>query len=363
MQRYFQEIQITQIRKVCNADNVQETGPGRPEAALEPVGGASKPTHGVTGEMIRKGLGTAKAIVADKLRQCRVRLTDPISLMASNSLDIQEIESVCLALGPYRNLTTLTASILFLHPNCQVLNHAGARIHGNRKVDFLSDYTRDNFDRFVRFAVRISGRGQSGRLGGSILHSHAFARRDEIKEAFRKTGLPKVKQKIKCLFWKESLRTSNLIREKQVDLARILGREERLCFLMPIRNPLDCAVSNLRTGHVNLFRGLGGEPSVQDVTHAILDEIFWFADFQKTFPDRFFCFFEHQISRTMLIDLAEFLKLDADETWISNTLSVMNSKKTYDHDGDLIAFYRDSVKAKGGRFPELSRGLLGFLES
>ena len=101
-------------------------------------------------------------------------LTDRIDLMTSRFIDIKDCQSVCLTLGPYRNLTTLTAATLFLHPNCQVLNHAGKRIFGNRKVDFLSDYSKDKLDRFIQFAIKISSKGQRGKLGGSIIYSHAF---------------------------------------------------------------------------------------------------------------------------------------------------------------------------------------------
>lgn len=54
--------------------------------------------------------------------------------------DIQDVRAVCLALGPYRNLTTLTASVIALHPNCQVLNHGWSRVAGKGKLNFLTDY-------------------------------------------------------------------------------------------------------------------------------------------------------------------------------------------------------------------------------
>jgi len=176
-----------------------------------------------------------------ELKKFVLQSSDALDLMTSRFLDIQDIDSVCLALGPYRNLTTLTASMLFLHPKCQVLNHAAERIYGNNKIDFLRDYSRSKLDRFIRFAVTISGKGRRGNSGGSITFSHAFDSRYEMGEIYRKTGMGKVKKEIRCLFWKESLRTSNLIREKQVDLPGIFSRDERLRFLMPIRNPLDCA--------------------------------------------------------------------------------------------------------------------------
>src|SRR5689334_13648080 len=85
------------------------------------------------------------------------KMADNIDLILSSFIDISECKSVCLALGPYRNLTTLTAATLFLHPNCQVLNHGGMRIFGNLQVDFLSNnYSEERFNRFVQYAIRIS---------------------------------------------------------------------------------------------------------------------------------------------------------------------------------------------------------------
>lgn len=299
---------------------------------------------------------------SNKLRRNRLRLSDLIDLMTSRYLDIQDIESVCLTLGPYRNLTTLIASVLFLHPNCQVLNHAGSRIYGNRQIDFLWDFNKDKLDRFIQFAIKISGKGERGNLGGSITYSHAFDSMHKMKETFAKTNLPLIKKQIKCLFWKESQSTSNLIRERQVDLASIFEIEDRLRFLLPIRHPLDCAVSNLNTGHVNRFRGLNRNSSIFEVAHAILDEIFWFADLKKRFANRFFYFFEHEISREMLVDLAGFLQLEPNEVWIANALSVMKIKSGYNHDSKLLRFYRDYINDKSSRFPDLSKGLLSFIE-
>ncbi len=298
----------------------------------------------------------------NKLSQYRIALGDVVELRRSRQLDIRDIKSVCLALGPYRNLTTLTASTLFLHPNCQVLNHAGKRIYGKRQVDFLQDFSREKLDRFLQFALQISTTGHRGDTGGSITHSHAFDPRYKTKELFEKAGVETRKQKIKSLFWKESLRTSNIIRERRVDLGDIFGKDARLRFLLPIRNPLDCAVSNLKTGHVNRFPGLSKSSPTQEVVQAILDEIFWFADLKKKFPDRFHYFFEHEISRPMLVDLARFLELDPDETWITNALSAMEINPGYEHNGALVDFYRDYIKNKGAVFPEVSRGLLAFVE-
>jgi hypothetical protein len=288
---------------------------------------------------------------------------DEHNLIASRSVDIQDCRTVCLALGPYRNLTTLTAATLFLHPNCQVLNHAGARVFGNDDVDFLSAYSKERFDRFIQYAIQISAGGIRGDFGGSIIHSHAFEPHHDMQQKYIERGEKLIKRQINCLFWKESLATSNLIRDRKIDLGAIFAQEDRLKFLMPIRNPLDCAISNLNTGHVDRFQGLGNKPTITEVLRAILAEIHWFASLKEQFPDRFFYFFEHSISAEMIANLADFLKLDADETWLSDARSVMISKSNYQHGADLLEHYRNSVRQQFSRQPVLMGQLLEFVDA
>jgi len=64
----------------------------------------------------------------------------------------------------------------------------------------------------------------------------------------------------------------------------------------------------------------------------------------------------------MLTDLAEFLKLEPNERWIKDALSIMKIKPSYNHDSELLQFYRNYVSDKGSRFPELTKGLLLFIE-
>jgi hypothetical protein len=298
-----------------------------------------------------------------RLSRYGTAVSDVLDMRKSQRVDVREVHSVCLALGPYRNLTTLTASTLFLHPDCQVLNHAGDRVYGNHPVDFLQDFSREKLDRFVQFAIQISGKGHRGDIGGSITFSHAFhpRKRHKANEIFEKVTVETRKERIKSLFWKESLRTSNVIRERNVDLADVFEKDARLRFLLPIRHPIDCALSNIRTGHVERFPGLKRSTPPREVVQAILDEIVWFARLRSEFPDRFHYFFEHEICPTMLADLATFLELDPDETWIDNAMAAMKINPGYGHDDSLVCSYLDSVNDKCADFPELSRGLQAFV--
>lgn len=287
---------------------------------------------------------------------------DRIDLWASRSIDAQACESVCLTLGPYRNLTTLTASLLFLHPHCQVLNHAGARIFGRRELDFLSHYSRERLDRFIQCAIRISAKGRRGGHGGSITHSHAFDEQYAMKAVFERSGGALVKRTVRSLFWKESLRTSNLIRGKQVDLGAIFDQDRRLRFLLPIRNPLDCAVSNIKTGHTNIFEGLPADATTAIVVNAVLDEIRWVAGLEARHPDRFFHFFEHGMSREMLVRLAAFLDLEPLDSWLEAALAAMQLTSGYDHEPAVVESYRHGIADRFDGDPELAAGLLYFVD-
>ena len=289
--------------------------------------------------------------------------SDQIALDESKSIDITDCQTVCLTLGPYRNLTTLTAATLFLHPNCQVLNHAGSRIFGNSEVDFLTDFTKEKLDRFTQFGIKISTEGKKGDFGGSITLSHAFDQKHEMKNIHEKSGVGLLKKNIKSLFWKESLKTSILIQSRNIDLGNIFDEDERLRFLMPIRNPFDCALSNLKTGQASVFIGLNNQSSLIEVLQAILKEIHWFANLQSEYPERFFSYLEHEISPKMLTNLATFLKLNPAESWVTNATSAMQLKHSnYSYDQDTINWYQKCVENNFTQFPALAAGLLRFSE-
>ncbi len=275
-------------------------------------------------------------------------------------MNIEDINTVCLALGPYRNLTTLTASTLFLHKNCQVLNHAWNRVYNQQDTDFLTEYSNQKLEAFIKFAIEASKDGKRGVYGGSITHSHAFDLKHKMHKKIVELKVPLIKPIIKCLFWKESLRVTNVLQENSFDFQRVFDSEKRLRFLMPIRHPLDCAQSNILTEHYKLFNGVSENPSMPEVTALILDNILWFAKLRNRFPERFFSFTEYEMSKGMLERLALFLEVDPDEDWVINALDVMESKSRYEHTAEDINFYNEYVNNNFSIFPELSKKLLDF---
>jgi hypothetical protein len=295
-----------------------------------------------------------------KLEFHRLEKEKQQDLLASRDIDISRLRTVCLALGPYRNLTTLTASILFLHPHCQVLNHGGVRILDDPDLDFLLHPGTGTTDNFLRYAIQISTKGKRGRTGGSILHSHAFDAQHKLGKLYRKHfGDQLIKDEIHSLFWKESLRTSLHIRKHHINLTQLFDTEPRLRFLLPIRNPLDCATSNLRTGHANLF-GLEKSPDLHQVLDAILDEILWVMERQDRYPEHFFHFLENDFGPEQALALAAFLDLDTNPAWVSVAQEAFDIHKPYHHPRELNDYYLSAVNRRFSPWPELQDRLLAF---
>lgn len=265
-------------------------------------------------------------------------------------IDISKLKTVCCILGPYRNLTTLTAAIVALHPDCQVLNHASDRILGKPPGEMFTNYSDANFERFVEFALLISGSGKRGRYGGSITLSHAFDHHIVRHKYEQRYGKKMIKENIRCLFWKESMRLNNYIRYNQVSLEDLISKNSKLKFLMPIRNPLDCAISNLKSGHATFFQGLN-DYSVENVLDFVIKEISWFLDLRKDHPDRFFYYFENEFTKRLVISLANFLQVKPDDDWIHDSLDCFQLIKPYQYNPGLIDHYHKVVKKHLTRHP------------
>ena len=287
-------------------------------------------------------------------------LLDWINLKKSKKNDIKNIKTVCLILGPYRNLTTYFSSILFLHPDCQVLNHAGRRIYRNKNIDFFSNYSTKIFENFLRFSLEICKKGERGTYGGSILFSHAFESK-MLKNIYenKKKGL-EFKRLSKALIWKESLLNTNIIRSEGFELENLLKKEKRLKFILPIRNPLDCTFSNIKTGHAKLFKGIDDYFTPSHVLEKVIDEIYWFVQKKEEFPDRFYYFFDYEISENILIEVIKFLDISIDEEWVSNAQKVVLNKSNYHFDFELISFYNYLITKKFDKYPALIEKLKYF---
>ena len=279
---------------------------------------------------------------------------------SSRNINISSINTlVCLA-GPYRNLTTLTASIAALHPNCQVLNHAHERILPHQEVDFFNDYTLDKWKRFLQYVLHISLGGGRGRTGGSILYSHAFDH-GNVKDMYRKRyGEKPIKDHIHSILWKEGLYLANHLRKHNIDPLYLIEQQNRLKFVLPIRNVLDCAVSNKKTTLAYIFNDINEDSSLKEIISAILEEHLAFFKRQQKMPSHFFHFFEHSFNKKTLMDYCKFANIPFDEQWAIDVLSIFDVKSKYDHDQEIIQFFKEEVEVKFYDYPEVKTNLLAF---
>ena len=281
-------------------------------------------------------------------------------ILSSSNIDVSSINTLICMAGPYRNLTTLTASIAALHPNCQVLNHAHERILPHPEVDFFSDYNLDKWNKFLQYGLSISFGGARGRTGGSIMYSHAFDY-GNVKNLYQKRfGEKPIKDNVKSILWKEGLYLANHLRKHNVDPLYLIKQQKRLKFLLPIRNVLDCAVSNKKTTLAYIFNDISESSSLKDIISAVLEEHLTFFRQQQKMPSHFFHFFENNFDRETLIAYCHFANIPFDEQWALDVLSIFNIKSKYNHDQEIIQFYKEEVENKFNDYQEIKTKLLAF---
>ncbi|MBN2280428.1 MAG: hypothetical protein JXQ65_07605 [Candidatus Marinimicrobia bacterium] len=294
-------------------------------------------------------------------RKIKIALSRPKEKKLSQSIDISKVSILCMVLGPYRNLTTLTGSIMSLHPNCQVLNHGIDRIMGDKKLNFLQNYSMTTLDNFLKYAIFISGGGQRGNYGGSITFSHAYAENSEMSESYRHLfGDKMVKDEIHCLFWKESLHITNILQKFPKKFTQILNENPNIKFILPVRNTLDCVESNISTGMATIYPDIGKIFDRKILIRRILEDYHWFFSLKKRYPERFFWFFQDEINREKLLQLAKFLNLSGDECWLNYALKNYHVRSKYKHTDEARIFFQETVNTMFRDFPEERCKLLEF---
>lgn len=269
------------------------------------------------------------------------------------------IETICLPLGPYRNLTTVTAAIFALHRDAFVLNHSGVRIFRDPSLDIFSSEGRRNWHRFALAAVRMAKIGRRGNHGGSVLHSHAFDR-GALREVYAaRFGEEIVPARPRTLFWKESMVLANRLRQSGFDFARAESFPVAMKFVIPMRNPIDCAQSSMRTGHyVYLSRGpLTGKMAI---VRRIIDFYAYIARHIEEGPDRFFILHEYDLDRDTLAALQAFANLPEDPDWIDAVLKVIAFDKRYRHTKAEWTTFERLVREEVGAETRVGRNLLRF---
>ncbi len=294
-------------------------------------------------------------------RKIRIILHRPKEKRRSQSIDISKVKTLCIVLGPYRNLTTLTGSIMSLHPNCQVLNHGLNRIIDDKSLNFITNYSDKTLANFIKYAIYISGGGKRGNYGGSITFSHAFAENNQMGESYQKLyGDKLIKDNIQCLFWKESLHTTNILQKNPDKFQKILNENSNIKFILPIRNTLDCAESNIKTGMATIYPEIKDKTNRKKIIHRILQDYHWFFELNAKYPNRFFYYFQHEMDKKKLVSLAEFLNLAPIEKWLEYSLKNYTVRSKYNHSREIKDYFYQTVEEMFTAFPTEKRELFKF---
>lgn len=265
-----------------------------------------------------------------------------------------EVGVLGVFLGPYRNLTTLSAAVLSLHPETCVLNHALDRIVGWPGIAPFGPAGSSGHRRFVRFALAASEGGGRGNFGGSITKSHAFDR-DAMREAARRAP-ERSTRRPSAVVWKESMKVTNLLRMRGQDPVALSRANPALRFVLPVRNPLDCALSNVRTGHAR-YLATTDPGDVGATLDAVLVELASFVRCRDEHPPGFHLFFEDEPARPLLAGLASFLGLSPEPAWLDVATGAWRPENRHEHPPELRARYEERVGELFGDRPELEARL------
>lgn len=270
----------------------------------------------------------------------------------------KNIKCVCIFLGPYRNLSTMTSSFLSLHPNCEVLNHAGDRVLGRKKVDFLRYQKQSVMNRFLSFAVYASNFGKKGPYGGGIFHSHAFDN-SSLRQIYNKRKDQHIKNDVKCIVWKEPHKVSNYLIEKKIDMGNFSKMKQEIKFILPVRNPIHCVISNKNNNYASFFGS--DNLSIPEIMEKLIDQYLFFLNLQQKYPSSYFYIFENEYI-SQLDDLEPFLTLPKSKEWKNDVINNFHIVDKGKQEEKLIRYCLELVEEKLNDFPIFKTKLINLIK-
>ncbi|MBP7001303.1 hypothetical protein [Amaricoccus sp.] len=270
------------------------------------------------------------------------------------------ITTAVLPLGPYRNLTTMTAALFALHPQAVVLNHAADRVFASRHDPFDAPGP-ERWRAFKAVALRLLRHGRKSSYGGNVLLSHAFRGRP-IEAAYRaRFGDVLAKPEATTLFWKDSMRFQNRFEAGRPSVEAFLAAVPETVFLFPVRNPMDCARSNLATGHVRHL--LPEDQRTFDATlRRVLESLRWFRARERADPERFWSFTEAELGGDFFARFAAFARLPADPAWLADAPGAVEIAPRSEHKPGRPELYARLVAELFADDPAMRARLERFLD-
>lgn len=273
--------------------------------------------------------------------------------------DADRIVTIVLPLGPYRNLTTMTAALFALHPNAVVLNHAADRVFGS-KYDPFDSPAPERWRAFKAGALRLVAHGRKSSFGGNVLLSHAFRGGPLSALYHERFGAVLRKPAATTLFWKDSMRFQRRFEAGRPAIETVLRSTDEAVFIFPVRNPMDCARSNLATGH---WRHLVDKPQAEfgPVLARILDALRWFRGHERADPARFWSFTEEELGDGFLDRFGSFCRLPEDAGWRVDGPRAIQIAPRSEHREDRRALYARLVAETFADDPAMRKRLERFL--
>lgn len=257
----------------------------------------------------------------------------------------------------------MTAVMLWLHPQCQVLNHGYRLINPKHLLWFLAPGDSNEFCVFTTLLADLSTKV----VGTEDCSPHVLRTVQEnpgVEEAFaRLNSAPPIailKNPMHSLVWKESQVMMNSLLNISTNWDELFANNSKLRFLMPFRNPMDCAVSNHRQRKWIFFPGLD-DNSPMLTLRAVLAEFAWFIAMERRHPDRFFHFYEDMTAEA-LENLQTFLGLDYNQEWVDAVLNLWKLRHPYVFSKEFIDYYVSMVRLHFAAWPDIGQRLVEYID-
>lgn len=276
------------------------------------------------------------------------------------------VNSVALILGPYRNLTTLAAATLALHPFCQVLNHAGVRLHEYRRLTWMQSPCMKTLREFLHAGFWLSKNGQSGPHGGSIRFSHAF--HGELQRLYlERYGSIWIKEKPHCFIWKESASVTYMFRDGIADLGSVINNLPSLRFIIPIRNPIDIALSTqvfyYRYGVPDYLKPQFPDFSFQSALGYVMTTFQYCFRLKEEYPEKIYFLYQDALGRNVFERLEKFLGLPSDARWQTEAASCFVARRKYAYEPNIINMTLENIEKVFGIGSPTTTRLISLVET
>jgi hypothetical protein len=127
-------------------------------------------------------------------------------------------------------------------------------------------------------------------------------------------------------------------------------------FVLPLRRPLDCALSNIRTKHAHTM-DLPPDASIGQAVTRVLDVFAWGLQRRDKRPERVFAFTQTEDPQQVFASLASFLGISAEPRWLADVKEGFVVRPSRPAPPKIVEMTNRAIDAKLERWPEIGRAL------